>query len=92
MASGPGKVVAARRPYPPDAPSPGRPVARRDTPTGRVRPGRQHLTGPAVPPGRKCSGSSLHLSKEIVKLAQCCGRVPGEGTGSAAERDQQART
>ena len=32
------------------------------------------------------------LSKEIVKLAQCCGR-PGaqRGPGSAADRDQQPR-
>jgi hypothetical protein len=32
------------------------------------------------------------LSKEIVKLALCCGR-PGawRGPGSAADRDQQAR-
>jgi len=58
----------------------------------RVRHGAGSALSAHHPNGLKSSGSSLSLSKEIVKLAQCCGR-PGaqRGPGSAAEGDQQAR-
>ena len=84
-------VVTARRPHPRDAPPRAGPLRAAIPPADRVRPGRRHNHRAVGPAGRKCSGSSLPRSKEIVKLAQCCGRglASSRMLGSAADRDEQ---